>query len=202
MFQDSKGTLNDWASPPRGTAACVLTDNLISRPSISKPCRTRSVCSAVLQRQTRGGNAQYPHTRKKKTRTLLKDHWTARNLSIIFQSNFKNKSHLTSLFIPCHDSHFQLNRETLNWPDCRQVILQGTSKAGVSRQLFWLRKIGVGTKNRRIKSFLRDKLKLLNSRRGKKIIIAAQARQNPRCPQREALAWQHVNITLSASLRT
>lgn len=72
-------------------------------------------------------------------------------------------------FIPYQDHNFQLNQETLNWPDFRQVI----SKELHSRcfldnfWLTWLRKIGVRTKNRSNKSFLGDKLKLLNSRRGK-----------------------------------
>lgn len=47
--------------------------------------------------------------------------------------------------------------------------------------LTWLKKIGVWTKNRSNKSFLGDKLKLLNSRGGgKEIMIAARARQQAR----------------------
>lgn len=84
----------------------------------------------------------------------------------------KKKPHLPSLpskSPPHHDHHFQLNQEILNWPDFRQVI----SKELHSRcfqdnfRLTWLRKIGVWTKNRSNKSFLGDKLKLLNNSRGK-----------------------------------
>lgn len=68
--------------------------------------------------------------------------------------------------------------------------------------LTWLRTTGFWTKNRSNKSFQGDKLKLLNSRRGKKSWSQLRPVNNPRRPQREAQAWQHVNITLSASLWT
>lgn len=93
------------------------------------------------------------------------------------------------------------SQEILDWPDFRRLISEEPHRRCFldNFRLRGMRKILVGSKNRGNKSFARDKLGLLNS--------GGEGSQlgpinNRRRPQREPPAWQHVNITLSASRRT
>lgn len=90
----------------------------------------------------------------------------------------------------------------LNWPDFRRLISEEPHLRCFPDN-FWLRrmrKILVGSKNRSNKSFVGDKLELLNGD-GEKKKSELRPINNRRRPQREPPAWQHVNITLSASRR-